>query len=142
MAKGWCRFTLQRPGTLVRQQAVLAREPQDAAAGANPREAQPRPQLTIALTVEGAVLQQLPDLPDQGLVRHRADRPRPPPLAAIRAAVAVDGRPRHAPQARDPLDPVRLGGGGRGLSAHRPDLLPAQRRPAPNRPPFAPSRPF
>src|SRR3954470_3771305 len=57
------------PGTLVRQQAVLTREPQDAApAGADAGEAQPRPQLTIALTVEGAVLQQLPDLPDQGRV--------------------------------------------------------------------------
>src|SRR4051794_5696979 len=142
MAKGWCRFTLQRPGTLVRQQAVLAREPQDAAAGANPREAQPRPQLTIALTVEGAVLQQLPDLPDQGRVRHRAERPRPPPLAAIRAAVAVDGRPRDAPQARDPLDPVRLGGGGRDLPAHRLDLLRAKGRPASRRPILAPSSSF
>src|SRR3954452_889352 len=121
------------PGTLVRQQAVLAREPQDAApAGADAGEAQPRPQLAVALAVEGAVLQQLPDLPDQGRVRHRADRPRPrpPPLAAIRAAVAVDGRPRDAPQARDPLDPVRLGGGGRDPPAHRPDLLRAQGRPA------------
>src|SRR3954469_10280727 len=131
------------PGTPVRQQAVLTREPQDAApAGADPREAQPRPQLAIALTVEGAVLQQLPDLPDQGLVRHRADRPRPPPLAAIRAAVAVDGRPRHAPQARDPLDPVRLGGGGRGLPAHRLDLLRAKGRPASSRSTLAPSSPF
>src|SRR3954453_23325135 len=73
------------PGTPVRQQAVLTREPQDAApAGADPREAQPRPQLAIALTVEGAVLRQLPDLPDQGRVRHRADRPRPPPRSGRR----------------------------------------------------------
>src|SRR3954452_20012075 len=128
------------PGTLVRQQAVLAREPQDAApAGADAGEAQPRPQLTIALTVEGAVLQQLPDLPDQGRVRHRADRPGPPPLAAIGAAVAVDGRPRDAPQARDPLDPVRLGGGGRDLPAHRLDLLRAKGRPASSRSTLAPS---
>src|SRR3954470_14991843 len=123
------------PGTLVRQQAVLAREPQDAApAGADAGEAQPRPQLTIALTVEGAVLQQLPDLPDQGRVRHRGARPRPPPPAAIRAAVAADGRPRDAPQARDPLDPVRLGGGGRDLPAHRPDLLRAKGRAVSSRP--------
>src|SRR4051812_18344009 len=131
------------PGTLVRQQAALTREPRDAApAGADPREAQPRPQLTIALTVEGAVLQQLPDLPDQGRVRHRADRPRPPPLAAIRAAVAVDGRPRDAPQARDPLDPVRLGGGGRALPAHRPALLRAKGRPPSSRSTLAPSSSF
>src|SRR3954454_23272327 len=131
------------PGTLVRQQAVLTREPQDAApAGADPRESQPRPQLTIALAVEGAVLQQPPDLPDQGRVRHRADRPRPPPLAAIRAAVAVDGRPRDAPQARDPLDAVRLGGGGRAPPAHRPDLLRAKGRPASSRSTLAPSSSF
>src|SRR4051794_40255475 len=128
------------PGTLVRQQAVLAREPQDAApAGADAGEAQPRPQLTIALAVEGAVLQQLPDLPDQGRVRHRADRPRPPPLAAIRAAVAVDGRPRHAPQVRDPLDPVHLARGGRDLAAHRLDLPRAKGRPASSRSTLAPS---
>src|SRR4051812_46656107 len=73
------------PGTPVRQQAVLTREPQDAApAGADPREAQPRAQLAIALTVEGAVLRQLPDLPEQGRVRHRADRPRPPPRSGRR----------------------------------------------------------
>src|SRR5436309_1936127 len=119
----------------------LTREPQDAApAGADAREAQPCPQLTIALTVEGAVLQQLPDLPDQGRVRHRAERPRPPPLAAIRAAVAVDGRPRDAPQARDPLDAVRLVRGGRDPAAHRLDLLRAKGRPASSRPALAPSR--
>src|SRR3954470_8056181 len=53
-------------GALVGQQAVLAREPQDApAAGADAREAQPRPQLAVALAVEGAVGQELPDLPGQ-----------------------------------------------------------------------------
>jgi hypothetical protein len=79
----------------MRQQAVLAREPEDAAAaGADALEAQPRPQLAVALAVEGAVPQQLPDRLDQGLVRHRAERTGPPTLAVGRAAVAVDGRPR------------------------------------------------
>src|SRR4051794_1162389 len=64
----------------------------------------------------------------EGLVRHRADRPRPPTLATTRTAVAVDGRPRNAPQARDPLDAVRLVGGGRGLLAHRLDLRRAKGR--------------
>src|SRR3954451_930575 len=56
------------PGTVVRQQAVLAGEPEDAAAaGADAREAQPCPQLAVALAVEGAVRQELPDFPDQGV---------------------------------------------------------------------------
>src|SRR3954447_20649896 len=56
-------------GTLVGEQAVLAREPEDAAsAGADAGEAQPRPQLAVALAVEGAVGQELPDLPGQVLV--------------------------------------------------------------------------
>src|SRR4051812_38315936 len=124
------------PGTLVRQQAVLAREPQDAApAGADAGEAQPRPQLAVALAVEGAVGQELPDRPDQVLVRHRAPESGPPTHVALRcAAVAVDGRPRAAPQARDPLDPVGLGCGGRDPPAHRLDLLRAKGRAVSSRP--------
>src|SRR4051812_49627574 len=79
--------------------------------------------------------------PGQGRVRHRADRPRPPPPAAIRAAVAVDGRPRDAPQARDPLDPVRLGGGGRGFAGRRLGFLRGKGAPGPNRPALAPPSP-
>jgi hypothetical protein len=81
-------------GTLVGQEAVLAHQPQDAApAGADPGEAQPGPQLAIALAVERAVGQQLPDRRDQGLVRHRAERPGPPARHRCRAAVPVDGGP-------------------------------------------------
>src|SRR4051794_10881186 len=110
-------------GALMRQQAVLAGEPQDAAAaGADAGEAQPRPQLAVALAVEGAVRQQLPDRLDQGGVGHRAERPGPPTPAFIRAAGAGDGRPRPAPKPRDPLQAVDLVRGGRDPPAHRLDL--------------------
>src|SRR5690349_9861306 len=67
---------MRRAHPLVRQQAVLAREPQDAAAaGADAGEAQPRPQLAVVLAVEGAGGQEPPDLLDQAVVRHRAERP-------------------------------------------------------------------
>src|SRR3954447_19084427 len=81
---------------LVRREAVLAREPQDAAAGADAGEAQPRPQLAVALAVGRAVLGQPPDRLDRGRVRHRPDRPCRPTLAITRTAVAIDGRPRDA----------------------------------------------
>src|SRR4051795_10686515 len=117
------------PGALRWQQAVRPHEPQDAAAaGADAGEAQPGPELAVTLAVEGAVPQELPDRLDQGLVRHRADRPGPPTLALIRAAVAVDGRPRDAPQARDPLQTVDSVGGGRDLPAHRLGLRRAKGR--------------
>src|SRR4051812_43240634 len=117
------------PGALRCQQAVRPHEPQDAAAaGADAGEAQPGPELAVTLAVEGAVPQELPDRLDQGLVRHRADRPGPPTLALIRAAVAVDGRPRDAPQARDPLQTVDSVGGGRDLPAHRLGLRRAKGR--------------
>src|SRR4051794_473559 len=49
-------------GTLVGQKAVRAHQPQDAAAaGADAGQAQPRPQLAVALAVEWAVLQELAD---------------------------------------------------------------------------------
>src|SRR3954453_21613106 len=107
-------------GRLVRQQAVLAHEPQDAApAGADAGEAQPRPQLAVALAVEGAGSQELPDFPDQILVQHRAERPGSLGGGSVRSVpMAVDGRARHAPQARDPLEAVDLVRGGRDLPAH------------------------
>src|SRR4051812_11811656 len=72
------------PGALRCQQAVRPHEPQDAAAAAaDAGEAQPGPELAVTLAVEGAVPQELPDRLDQGLVRHRADRPGPPMLALI-----------------------------------------------------------
>src|SRR4051794_8861847 len=131
------------PGALRCQQAVRPHEPQDAAsAGADVGEAQPGPELAVALAVEGAVPQERPDRLDQGLVRHRADRPRPPTLALVRAAVAVDGRPRDAPEPRDPLQAVGPVRGGRDLAAHRLDLRRAKGRPASSRPILAPSSSF
>ena len=103
---------MRAAGTLMRQQAVLAHQPQDAApAGADAGEAQPRPQLAVALAVERAVRQELPDRRHQVLVRHRPERPGP--LA---------------------LDRLRLGGdGGRRSPATRPrSASPAAgRRPGP-----------
>ena len=67
---------MRAAGTLMGQQAMLAHQPQDAApAGADAGEAQPRPQLAVALAMERAVLQELPDRPHQVLVRHRTERP-------------------------------------------------------------------
>src|SRR4051794_22391621 len=84
----------RRPRALVGQETVLAHETQDTApAGADAGEPQPRPQLAVALTVERAVGQQPADRRDQGLVRHRAERPGPPARDRCRAAVPVDGGP-------------------------------------------------
>src|SRR4051812_36291802 len=111
-------------GTLVRQQAALAHEPQDPApAGADAGEAQPRPQLAVALAMEGAVRQKLADRHHQVLVRHGPERAGALALAHLGgAAVAIDGRPCNAPEVRDPQEAVDLGGGGRNLPAHRLDL--------------------
>ena len=55
--------------TLMRQQAVLTRQPKDTApAGADALETQPRPKLAVALAMKGAGLQKLPDLRHQILV--------------------------------------------------------------------------
>ena len=57
-----------------RLQAMLAHQAQDAAlGGADAGEAQPRPDLAVALAVERAVGQQLADRLDQRLVGHRPD---------------------------------------------------------------------
>src|SRR3954468_6937750 len=132
---------MRRAHPLVRQEAVLAREPEDAAAaGADAGEAQPRPQLAVALAVEGAGGQEPPDLLDQAVVRHRAERPGSLGGGSARSVpMAVDGRPRHAPQARDPLDPVHLVRGGRDLAAHRLDLRRAKGRAVSSRPILASS---
>src|SRR4051794_37933300 len=52
-APSWGLRAVRPPGALVGRQAVLAGEPQDAAAaGADARETQPRPELAVALAVE------------------------------------------------------------------------------------------
>src|SRR4051794_4553201 len=95
----WAFGPRRGPGTLLRQQAVLAREPQDtAAAGADAGEAPPRPELAVALAVEGAARQELSDLPGQGGPRPTSRRPAP----------AADAR--HHPG----------GGGARRSPARRP----------------------
>src|SRR3954470_25019807 len=104
---------------------MVADQPQDAApAGADAGKAQPRPQLAVAFAMERAVLQEPPDRSHQLLVRHRTERPGPPALERLRlVAMAVDGRPRHAPDPGHSLqavDPIR---GGRDPPAHCLDLL-------------------
>jgi hypothetical protein len=81
--------------TLVRQQTMLARQPQDAApAGTDAGGAQPCPYLPVALAMKWAGRQKLPNRPHQLLVRHRAERPGPPALDRPQpGAMAVDGRP-------------------------------------------------
>src|SRR4051794_27108942 len=107
------------------RRAVLARQPQDAApAGADTGKAQPRPQLAVALAVEGAGSQELPDFPDQILVQHRAERPGSLVGGSVRSVpMAVDGRARHAPDPCHPLQAVDLVRRGRDPPAHRLDLL-------------------
>src|SRR4051794_9932175 len=111
-------------GTLVRQQAILAHQPQNAApAGADAGKAQPGPQLAVALAMKGRGRHELPDRPHQRLVRHRTVRPRPSARDRLRLlAMAVDGRSRHAPDPRHPLQAIDLADGGRDLAAHRLDL--------------------
>src|SRR6478672_3505283 len=84
---------------------------------------------SLALAVERAVLQELPDLRHQVLVRHRAKRSRSlaPHIVQV-VAMAVDGRPRHAPDPRHPLQAINLVRGGRDLAAHRLDLRRAKGR--------------
>src|SRR3982751_4905709 len=72
----WGPRAVRPAGTLVRQQAVLAHQPQDAAsAGADAGEAQPGPQLAVALAMKGAVSQELPDRRHQLCIRRGAERP-------------------------------------------------------------------
>jgi hypothetical protein len=80
---------------LVRQQAVLAHEPQNAApAGADAGKAQPGPQLAVALAMKGAVPEQLLDRRHQAFVRHHALRLGPFADGLLRVmTVSVNGGP-------------------------------------------------
>jgi hypothetical protein len=82
-------------GTLRRQQVVRLHQPQDTTpAGADAGKAQPGPQLAVALTMKGAVPEQLLDRRHQAFVRHRALRPGPPADSLLRAmTVPVNGGP-------------------------------------------------
>src|SRR3954470_18379456 len=115
---------------LMRQQAVLAHQPQDAApAGADAGKAQLRPELAVALAMKGRGRQEPPDGWHQLFILHCTKWPGLPALERLRrVAMAVDGRSRHAPDPRYPLqavDPIR---GGRDLAAHRLDLRRAKGR--------------
>src|SRR3954471_21833488 len=90
--------------------------------------------------MERAVLQELPDLHHQVLVRHRAKRsgPRAPHIVQT-VAMAVDGRPRHAPDPRHPLQAIDLADGGRDLPAHDLGLRRAKGRSTSKRSIFASS---
>src|SRR4051794_34144205 len=76
---------MQAAGTLMGQQAMLADQPQDAApAGADTGEAQPRPQLAVALAMKRAAGQEPPDRSHQLFVRHGTERPGSPALDRLR----------------------------------------------------------
>src|SRR3954447_21840510 len=81
--------------TLLRQQAVRTHEPKNTtAAGADAGEAQPRPQLAMALAMEGAVRRKLSDRYHQVLIRHGPERAGALALNHLGwAAVAIEGRP-------------------------------------------------
>ena len=69
-----------------REQVVFAHEPQDAALGrAHPGDAQPGPDLAVALAVKRAGGENRPDRLDQRGVRHRPRRARPPRRVGRRA---------------------------------------------------------
>ena len=68
---------MRSPDPAWRQQVVRPHQPQDAALGRpDAGEAQPRPDLAVALTVEETCGQQLADRFEQRRVRHRPERPR------------------------------------------------------------------
>src|SRR3954454_15019710 len=115
---------MRAAGTLMGQEAVLAHQPQDAApAGADTGEAQPRPQLAVALAMKRAAGQEQGDRCHQVVIRRGPAWPRPLALShAGWAAVAIKSRARHAPEARDALQAVDLVRGGRDLPAHGLDL--------------------
>ena len=108
-------------------------------AGADAREAQPRPHLAVALAMEGRVLQDLPDVAEEfriGARAHRAaligrgafmngDRLSPP--------LRVDRGARQAPKGAHPLQAVGSARGGEAGLTHRLHLLPAKGRPASRR---------
>src|SRR4051794_3766947 len=116
---------MRAAGTLMGQEAMLAHQPQDATpAGADTGEAQPRPQLAVALAMKRAAGQELADRCHQVVIRRGPAWPRPLALRhAGWAAVAIKSRARHAPEARDALQAVDLVRGGRDLPAHCLDLL-------------------
>src|SRR3954465_3458984 len=121
---------MRAAGTLMGQEAVLAHQPQDAApAGAEAGEAQPRPQLAVALAMERAARQKLADRRHQIVIRPGPRWSRPLALSHSGwAAVAIEGRPRHAPDPRHPLQAIDAIRGGRDLPAHRLDLRRAKGR--------------
>ena len=82
-------------GTLMCQQAVRPHEPKNTtAAGTDASKAQPRPQLAVALAMEGAVRQKLSDRHHQVLIRHGPARAGALALNHLGwAAVAIEGRP-------------------------------------------------
>src|SRR5918993_472076 len=101
------------------------------ARGVDAGEAQPRPDLAMALAVEGTHSEQLADRLDQRLVRHRSDRTRPSPGTRLLAsAMSIQRRARRAPEPGHPQDAVGSAGGGRGPAAHGLDLPRAKGRPA------------
>jgi hypothetical protein len=95
--------------------------------------AQPRPDLAIALAVERAVAQNVPDRLHQSRIGHRTLRPRSAPRHGWHhhPAAAVDAGPRHAPHPADPGQAVRAVRGDRDGGAHRFDLRAAKGAPPP-----------
>ena len=118
-----------------RREAILAHQ----AAHPLPRGAQalvtqPRPDLPIALAVEGTVRENLPDGFDQRGVGHQPLRPRPAPWHGrhgSRAPAPIDPGPGNAPDTTDPGDTVAAARGDRDDGAHRFDLRAAKGPPPP-----------
>jgi hypothetical protein len=102
--------------------------------GAQALVTQSRPDLPVALAMEGADDEHLPDRLDQRGVGHRPLWARPAPRRRRRfrcAAAAVDPRPCDAPGAADPGDTVAATRGDRDDGAHRFDLRAAKGMPPP-----------
>src|SRR5215475_5457045 len=114
------------------QQAMLPHQAQHAAlGGADAGEAQPRPDLAMALAMEGTRSEQPADYGDQRLVRHRSDRTRPlPGTRLLASASSIQRRERRAPEPGHPQDAIGSATGGRDPAAHDLDLRRAKGRPA------------
>src|SRR5215211_4367360 len=121
------------PDPVRREQPVLAHQaPDPPGGGADAGEAQPGPDLAVALAVQAGGEDLGADVPDQLGVRARPDGTRARTGARRRSAavpVAVDRGAGETPDAGDPGQAVAPAGGRRGRPAHRLGLRRAKGRP-------------
>ena len=124
-----------------RREAVLTHQAAHALlGGAQAPVAQPRPDLAVALAVEGALGQHPPDRRHEADVVHRSQRSWPPSRRRRHvggSAQSVDARARDAPDPADAGDAVSAARGDRDDGAHRAGVRGAKGAPPSSRSTFA-----